>query len=57
MLTRALAGEALQITPPFVIEDKQLARVFEVLDEVLADPKIVGLTYNMQKQGHSKELR
>jgi putrescine aminotransferase len=51
VLTRVLAGEALQITPPFVIEDEQLARIFEVLNEVFGDDRIVGLTYNMRKAG------
>ena len=36
VLTRVLAGEVLQITPPFVIEPEELDRVVEVLDDVLA---------------------
>ncbi len=35
ILTRVLAGDALQITPPFVIEQGQLQRIFAVLNEVL----------------------
>jgi adenosylmethionine-8-amino-7-oxononanoate aminotransferase len=37
VLTRVLAGEVLQITPPFVIEPEELDHVVEVLDDVLAD--------------------
>ncbi len=36
ILTRVLAGEVLQITPPFVIEPEELDQVVEVIDDVLA---------------------
>jgi adenosylmethionine-8-amino-7-oxononanoate aminotransferase len=36
ILTRVLAGEVLQITPPFVIESEELDQVVEVIDDVLA---------------------
>ena len=41
VLTRVLVGEALQITPPFVIEESQLERVFAVLDDVFSDNRLL----------------
>jgi adenosylmethionine-8-amino-7-oxononanoate aminotransferase len=43
VLTRVLAGEVLQITPPFVIEPEELDHVVEVVDDVLAGEGSFGL--------------
>jgi adenosylmethionine-8-amino-7-oxononanoate aminotransferase len=36
VLTRALVGKALQISPPFVITEAQLRQIVDVLDQALS---------------------
>jgi adenosylmethionine-8-amino-7-oxononanoate aminotransferase len=51
VLTRLLAGDALQITPPFVIEDAQLERICWVLDEVLDDDRTLNSPMTVNRKG------
>jgi adenosylmethionine-8-amino-7-oxononanoate aminotransferase len=40
VLTRGLAGHSLQVSPPFVIDEPQIARIAEVFAETLADVSV-----------------
>jgi putrescine---pyruvate transaminase len=51
VLTRLLAGDALQITPPFVIEDAQLDQIFWVLDEVLDNDRTLTSPMTEDRKG------
>jgi adenosylmethionine-8-amino-7-oxononanoate aminotransferase len=51
VLTRLLAGDALQITPPFVIEASQLEQIYGVLDEVLTDESSLASPLNGETKG------